>query len=101
MWTLAALLLALIAPTQGAISTPALKGVLRRVGPLLRDNWIFYYADTKPFEPETPEGVAFLATNVGFAVTGVAFSGSDPALGALVEVRAYSRLISSCDAQSF
>ena len=49
--------------------------------------WFFTYADLRPYDEASAEARLFLATNVGYAVTGgaIATFGADPALGALCE----------------
>ena len=74
-------LLALFVTPAGAL----LRSALRITRPLLQDNWLFSYADTSPIAPSDPEGIAFLATNVGFAATGAAIAPYDPSYGVLLE----------------
>ena len=62
-----------------------MRGVLAKAKPVLQDNWLFSYADLKPYDTTDIEGQAFLATNIAYAVAGAAIAPHDPALGALVE----------------
>ena len=79
-------LLSLAAAAHATLSSkPLVRDAIRLSRPL-RDSWAFYYADTSPLTAADPEGCAFLATNIGFAITGAALSStSQPALGALTE----------------
>lgn len=81
MHSSAGLLLALLVTPTDAM----LRSALRATRPLLQDNWLFSYADTSPISPSDPEGLAFLATNAGFAATGAALATHDPSYGALLE----------------
>lgn len=51
-------------------------------------NWAFTYANTEPYDLNSPEAVAFLATNLGFFIVGnnMATMGGDPFLGAMCEL---------------
>jgi hypothetical protein len=76
-------------PAPLALARSATAATLRAVRPVLGTNrWLFSYADLRPYTDVSPEGLAFLATNLGFLATGavVGTSGGAPALGLLLEL---------------
>lgn len=80
-------LIGLLGSANGAFSVPQplLRTALRQTRPLLDDNWVFAYAETRPYNETTAEGAAFLATNALYPVAGVALGAQDPVFGAIIE----------------